>query len=286
MKKLLAIAVLFLGAMPAGASEADDCGAALNELRALYEVRSVMFKGRGSSYDVDRLIDHRIDELRDPLPSGGYRWVQWVRPSGEGPITKEGHTVQAVQNAGDPDSVEASAKEVYAVKVVVPRKRSLTKANNPVYVGTLRVTYVVDGRTRTKDLAINQWMNPDTSRTLDLNAIAEHADARLDASTAQDKVKESLVEIHMREAVSEDDPANPDYETIRVLERIHSTTDPATVDTEITALERRLFPSVDPMPMLTLLTNLRRADSLIRSKKPKEQEEGAKLMEETLARLR
>ncbi|HEU4522112.1 MAG TPA: hypothetical protein VFT12_08925, partial [Thermoanaerobaculia bacterium] len=264
----------------------NDCSSKLTHLATLYELRSLMTRSVTSSYDVQRFADRRIDELREPLREGGHRWIRWVRPSGDGPVVKREHTVLAVQSGADRDRVEAAGGHVYATTVVVPRKRSLLRENNPVWVGTAEVTYQLDGRERTKRETINQWMNPGTSRTIDLGGIADHARATLDSATNSRHAKQALVEIHLRQAVAEDDPANPAISTIRMLQRIRQEPEPVTVDAEIAAAEASLFPGTESLPLLTLLADLREADELMRSSKPEEQEKGGKLLKETLRRLR
>ncbi len=283
MKRLL-VGLLLLSTS-AFAIEPDDCRAALTHLTALYEIRSLMMKRYTSSYDVDRLIDQRLDQLREPLTGGGYRWVRWVRRDSDAPTHKEGHSVIAVSGSGS-DSFEASRDHVFVVRVVVPQKRSLFNANRPVYVGNVRINYTVNGRTRTKEEAVNNWMNPDTSRTIDLGTIADHVDVSLDASTNPKDVKQALVEIHFKQAVAEDDPANPAYSTVQALSRIRGAADPETIDTEIATIERGLFPGSDPLPILSLIADFRHADELLRSKKSEDQEKGDKLLKETLRRLR
>lgn len=286
MKHALALTLLLGFALPAAAVDVDDCKGALTHLGTLYQVRSMMMKNYTSSYDVQKFVERRMDELREPLASGGYRWVRWVRPVGEGPVAKEGHTVLAMQDRGDLDSFEATGDHVFAVRVAVPRKRSLMNANNPVWVGTVRVTYSVEGRTRTKEQAVNQWMNPDTSKTIDLGAIADRAEASADVAAAAKDVKQSLVELQFRQAVAEDDPANPAYETIRALDRVRTSADARSIDAEIATLEQTLFPGSSPMPILTLVEDLRQADELMRSSKADDQEKGNRLLKETLRRLR
>ncbi len=283
MRRLLLVLLLF--PVSAFAVETDDCRSALTHLTALYEIRSLMMKRYTSSYDVDRLIDRRLEQLREPLPGGGYRWVRWVRRDSDAPTEKRGHSVIAVKGSGS-DTFEASRDHVFAVRVVVPQKRSLFNANRPVYIGNVRINYTVNGRARSKEEPINNWMNPDTSRTIDLGAIADHVDVSLDASTNPKDVKQALVEIHFKQAVAEDDPANPAYSTIQALDRIHNSADPQTIDAEIASVERGLFPGADPLPILSLIADFRRADELIRSSKSEDQEKGDKLLKETLRRLR
>jgi hypothetical protein len=284
MKRVMGIALLMIGA-PLFAAEVNDPCSAYMQLGALYEVRALMMKPYASSYDVDNFINGRVEQLRDPLPEGGYRWVRWVRPDGDAPIDKHGHTVVAVQGSGS-DSVEASGQHAFAVRIAVPAKKSLFSRNNAVYVGNVHVSYTVNGRTRTKNEKIDQWMNPDTSRTIDLGAITDHAEASLDAATTAKNVKESLVEIHFVQAVAQDDPANPAYDTIRSLERIRRNSDAYTVDNEIAKRERELFPGAEPLPLLEIVADLHHADELLHSKKDDDREKGMKLLRETMRKVR
>ncbi len=259
--------------------ETSDCAGA-NQLVTLYQIRSMMLRGDTTSYDVDKFINKKMDEFREPLPGGGFRWVRWVRPSGDPEYDKKGHNVVAVQGSGT-DTFESSGNHTYAVRIAVPSKRSLFKANKPVYVGTVHARYTANGRERTKEETINNWMNPDTTRTIDLGAIADHVDVSLDSATAQKNIREALVEIHLLKAVPQDDPGNPNYETIVMLRRIRDSSDPYVIDEEIAKLD----PSAS-FPVYRFVRDLRRADELMRSKKEDEQEKGDKLLKETMRKLR
>jgi hypothetical protein len=274
--KRLVLAALLLTAIPVFA--ADDLCRDYVRLGALYEVRSLMMKPYASSYDVGELIGKRLETLREG-------WVRWVRPEGEAPIDKHVHTVAAVEGS-TPDSFEASGSHAFAVKIVVPAKRSLFNRNNAVYVGDVGVTYSVSGRSRTKTLPVNAWMNPDTSRTIDLEAIADHADAALQALVKPSDAKQAVVEFHFVQAVPRDDPANPAYDTIQALEHVRRSTDADTIDSEIATAERQLFPSADPLPLASIVADLRRANELMRSKKQDDYDKGEKLLKETMRRLR
>jgi len=280
MRRALLFLFTTVVAAPVFAVDFSDCGAATH-IANLYELRALMMRRYTSSSDVERWVDRRTDELREPVPDGGYRWVRYVRPTGSGPVDKKVHTVRAVNGSSDADSFEARGQHAFAVRVVVPSKRSMFKGNNPVYVGDVQIQYNNGNavpRTRTEH--INRWMQPDTSQTFDLNGIYDYVSASTQVSTDKRDANEAVAEIHFVQAVSQDDPANPAYSTIKALQRIRSTPDAATVDSEIAAVE------TDSIPMLTLLKDLRRADELMRSDKTDEQEKGNKLMRETLRRLR
>ncbi|HWS71565.1 MAG TPA: hypothetical protein VN605_05600, partial [Thermoanaerobaculia bacterium] len=212
-----------------------------------------------------------------------YRWVRWVRLEGEAPVDKHGHTVGASMSAPQPDHFEASGQHAFAVRIVVPRKRSLLSGNSAVSIGAVEIRYTADGRTKTIREQWDAQLNPDNARTIDLPVIADHVDASVEARAS--KPSESLVEIHFRQAVAQDDPANPDYPTIVALNRVRGTTSARAIDDEIAELERDLFPGSEPMPLLQIIEDLRRADDLIHSKKDADVEKGERLLKETLRRL-
>src|SRR5262245_51065739 len=115
MKRYLAAAAILISTPLL----ADDCAL----LRELYAVRAMWLKPYSTSYEVDGFIDKRLDALREPLPGGGYRWVRWVRPTGEGTFDKKLHRTKAPKSALD--SFEASGGHAYAVRIAVPAKRTL-----------------------------------------------------------------------------------------------------------------------------------------------------------------
>ena len=270
--------VLLLLPVCAFAVETNDCAVA-NQLAALYELRAVMLRS-SSSYDVGKFVDAKLDELRGPMSGGGYRWVRWARPSGSPEYDKKGHTVSAVQGSGT-DNFEASGDHIFAVRVAVPSKRSTFSGNNAVYVGTVHIRATANGRTRNMDEHIDSWMNRDTTKTIDLNMIADHVEVSLDSAAKPDRANESLVEIHLLKAAAQDDPANPNYDTITMLRKVRDSWDSDTIDDEIT----RLNPD-DTLPLYHIVRELRRADDLLHSKKDDEREKGERLMKETLRRLR
>ncbi|HEY0592968.1 MAG TPA: hypothetical protein VGF40_14440 [Thermoanaerobaculia bacterium] len=284
-RSLIALAVLAL-ALPfaARAQRADDC-AALRTLQALYEIRQLSMVAHPSSYAVDRAIETHLDRLRDPLPGGGYRWVRLTRPVGDGPVVKREHLVQADHAAGDREQFEADGSVPFAVRIVVPRKRSLTKANKELWVGTVRVRYATEGQTKTLERKIDAWLLPDNSRTIDLGVIADRAEVEVETATKSGNRGQSLVEVHFRQAVAQDDPANPNFEGVEALKRLQYSADAATIDLEIARLERQLFPGIEITPFTTIVTRLREAEALLRSEKEEEKAKGQKALAEVVRSL-
>lgn len=277
------MALLLLTLAPA--LPAQDCESDLEALQALYEIRQVALRPASSSYEMSRTIDARMDQLRGPLPDGGYRWVRFVRPAGDPPVVKREHLASGDESSRQLDSFEASADHPFAVRVTVPRKRGLFKANKEVFVGSVHIRYQRDGREREITRDINQWMSPDTSRSFDLGGIADEATVSVQSASRPNARRESMVEIHFLQAVAQDDPRNPGYETLQTLGRLRQRPDPEAIDVEIGRLERRLFPALPPLPATTLILRLREADLLMRSAKPEEQEKGRKLLEQVMILL-
>jgi hypothetical protein len=266
MKKL--ILLLLLVAVPASAIDTGDCA----RLATLYEIRSLMLKRYSSSYEVGQAIDRHLTDMRR-----GY--IIWVRRDSDAPTDKKVHKLRG---AAGTDRFESESDHAFAVRVVVPSKRSLFNGNNPVSVGGVTITYTVNGRPKTRTERIDTIMNPDTSRTFDLGVIADHVQVAVESESRS----EAVIETHFKQAVAEDDPANPQYATIQSLRRLGSSPSAYTIDNEVAAIERSMFGSSDSLPLLSIIEDLRRADDLIRSKKTDDQEKGDKLLKETLRRLR
>lgn len=279
----LFIALLLLIAPAAHAL--DDCRE-VAALDALYGVRDLLIRG-AASYTVTGAIDEALSDLREPMPGGGFRWVQYARPSGTPPTVKREHTVTAVDGKGSPDSFEASADKPFAVSIVVPKKRSLFSANTPSWIGEIEIRFTLDGEPRTRTESINAWLNPGTSRTFDLGTIADRAEVSVEAATAaKNSNGNALIEIHIRQAVEQDDPENPQYETIRALQRIRSSSSPEVLDAEIAKLEHRLFPSLHSYPFTLLIAKTRDAEALLRSEKEEDRAKGQKLLKEVVEEVK
>lgn len=257
----------------------------LAALRALYGIRQLMMEPYATSYSVTQWIDEQLDQLRDPLPSGGYRWVRFVKPTGDAPVVKREHLVNADYARGSLDTFEAEADHPFAVRIVVPRKRSLLKPNKEAYVGKVTIRYQKDGEEKVMEKQLKEWLAPDTSRSFDLGVIADRAEVAAETAARAANVKETLVEVHFRQAVAQDDPDNPNYEAITSLKRIRSSADPLTIDFEIGKLERRLFPGIDVIPFTVIGVRLREAEKLVKSDTEEDREKGKKMLAEVVKSL-
>ena len=285
MKFLSTLAVCI--ALAAPLSAIDDCAPEITTLQVFYDIRSMIIDGGASSYEISSRIEEHLETLREPLPEGGYRWVRFVKPkSGSGPVIKREHLIEAVQGEEAFDSFEAASDHVYAVKIAVPRKRSLLHSNKEAYVGTLKVRYWVDGEAKSMTRDLKQWLKPDTSKSFDIGVIADRAEAEVEAATRARNVRESLVELHFVQAVAQDDPGNPHADAVSRLKKLKNDPTPKAIDDEIARLESEAFGSSYTAPLTQIAVSLREADDLMSSDDEEERERGRTLLDETLKLLR
>lgn len=282
MSRFLLALVLGFAALPVSAADSCDEVAALN---TLYGVRDLMIRG-ASSWTITSAIDEHIERLREPMPGGGYRWIRLIRPeNGRGPYDREKHFVMS-DDESSPDIFESDAASAYAISVVVPRKRSLFRKNAESWIGDVAITCRAEGRTETKRESIRRWMRPDTSHLIDLDMIADHCHVRVESYTRTEYLDEQArVEIHIRQAVEQDDPDNPNYETVRSLHKVRSDSSTEKLDYEIARLERRLFPSLRSYPFATLLARVQEAEELLRSEEEEKRVEGKELLERVVKQI-
>ena len=279
MKVLSVLCLLILAFVPAQGIAADSCETDVHALGALYEIRDLMLSPRVSSWDVTGRIDDRLEELREPQPGGGHRWVDIVRPIGEGPVNRSEHLVHASVGDSNADLFEAASEIPYAVKIVVPRKRSMFRGNERVWIQAISIRYFIDGEAKTIEEPIERWMNPNSTRTFDLEEVAERAEVVLEVAADPEKSEQALVEVHFEQGVPRDNPENPHYPTVEVLKKLRNNLDPGSLDLEIGRIEQRLFPSASVLPLTTLIGRIREYRAALQSDEAEEKEKAPKMLE-------
>lgn len=272
----LGLALLFVPVTLSGQNVSDCDGA--GSLAALYSVRDAMVLAGSSSSAVTLKIDEQLHLLRDPLSDGSYRWVRLVRPAGEPPVVRREKVVHAIRGNDERDTFEARGTTPFAVGIVVPRKRSLLRGNNPVWIGDVRIHVEADGERESIVHPVNEWLRPDTSRSFDLGIIADSATVEVEAATNADASGAALIEVHFSQAVSQDDPLNPEAAGVLALQRIGSDPDPDVVDYEIAAMEREVLGLVRSVPYATLLARVVEAEALMRSEKEEDRVRGTEML--------
>ncbi len=281
-RALLAFALLLV---PIAAPAQESCPEDVFLLRNLYELRELMLLPSSGSWDFSERLNGQIDAIREPLGDGTYRWVDYSVPRSDGPVTRRDRLVNTADGTGDFDSLEASGTKIYAVRLVVPRKRSLFRANESLRIGMLRITTVTDGESSTREMPLDRWFSPDSSKTIDLDGIADRVTVSVAATTHAEDVGEALVEIHLLQAVPTDNPDNPHFDTLQVLRRLGSSWDPYVLELEIGRAEQRLFPEARPLPLLVVLPQLREVQRLLSSEEPADRNKAIEELSKALKSL-
>jgi len=275
--------LILILAAPLAAQPYGSCDEDVETLRVLYDLRRVMIRDGAPQYDIDRVIETNIDRLREPLPSGGHRWVRLVRPSGDGPVTKKERLIAASGTAIE--EFDSEENDVFSVRIVVPRKRSVRRANNEVWIERVIVRYETNAGKKTIERSYKQWFPPDSSKTIDLPGIAERVEVVVETRARESAVRETLVETHFRLAVPQDDPASPFAQQVALLKRLNGNANQASVELEIARTEQRVFPQLPVFPVAGISSRIRQAELLLRSEKEEERERGRRLLSEAVRML-
>lgn len=280
----LGLALLFV---PFSLSAQSDPGCTgVQSLASLHAVRDAMVASGASSYEVARTIDEQLHLLRGPQANGSYRWVLLARPAGDAPVVRREKLVHATRENEEVDTFEARAATPFSVAVVVPRKRSILRGNNAVWIGEVRIEVESEGERDSVTHAVNDWLRPDTTRTFDLGVIADSATVEIEAATDSSSSGEALVEVHFMQAVTQDDPLNPEARGVQALERIRADTDPEVVDYELAVLEREVLGATRSIPFATTLARIVEAEALMKSEKEEERTRGLEILQDVVKDLR
>lgn len=167
---------------------------------------------------IRRVADENLEMLREPRGDGSYRWanlqrIEAGRRSSDGEIVK-------VHSEAELDTIAVAGQRIYSAIISVPKRRTMFSSNNKVWVRDLVVeSEMVDGRTRTYEIPVGEWIEPEDSRTVPLEDVALKARvvARLGVQTGNTK---SAAEVTILEASLVDDPRNPYYPFVRQFKGI------------------------------------------------------------------
>lgn len=256
----------------------------LELLGALHQVRAMWLDPDVAEWQIERWIDDRIETWRGPLPDGSYQWILRGRPESE-VVKRSEHLVYG--SLDQPARIEEGDAWVYGVRVVVPRKRSLFRGNNPVWVGRITIRTRDDSGAPVEEVVpVERWFAPNTTQTWDLDAIVPRADVILEAAAEPEHRGASLVEIHFLESIERDDPSGPHYDSIQMLSEMSGWLSAERIDSEIERLESRLIPGARSVPVASVAQLLEEALTLIDSDDPEERKKAMATFVEALNLVR
>ena len=284
MKAIILIVVALLTTPVSAQDWAENLESDLELLGALHQIRAMWVDPDVAEWEIDRWIGDRIDSWRGPLPDGTHQWVLRDRPETEVTDRSE-HLVYGTR--GEPATFEDGDAWVYAVRIVVPRKRSLFRGNKRVWIERLTIRVREEGGAPTEEIIpVGRWFAPNTSQTWDLDAIVSRADVFVEAYADPENRGEALAEIHFLESVESDDPSGPHYRSIQTLSGLAGWLNAERIDGEIERVEARLIPGARSVPVALVVRHLEEALTRIDSDDPEERKKAMATFVEALNLLR
>ena len=123
-----------------------------------------------------RMIDDDIELLRGKRSDGTYAYATHDRM--EAGRKDESFSIE---DAKKPSRLELRGAWVYRLTISAPSRRMLVTRNKHVFIERIEIEYLPEGAASSKvqTLDVNGWIEPGTSRNVDLDQIARQATARV-----------------------------------------------------------------------------------------------------------
>lgn len=151
-----------------------------------------------------RIVEEDIDLLRGKRADGTYQYAQYERMD-----TNRVSDSFSVQPEKKEQVLELRGTFVYRLILNAPSRRMMVTKNKRVYVERVDIEYIPEKETAKKVQTVNlgAWIEPGTSKTIELNDIARQATARVFAH-ADESGYGNLVLTFVQGRVF-DDPTSP-----------------------------------------------------------------------------
>ena len=210
------LSAIQLGAQNAPAIPNDEKSELVtSDVRALHRIASLAPNLNDTRPVMLAIVDSDIEMLRDRRPDGTYRWAALQREEASR-VTDE-KTIERVHTEAELRHVTVTAANAYRVEVIVPPKRSLVSANNPVFVRNVIVDATAfDGKTSHHEIPINVWVNPGDSTGGPLPAIGKSVKAMVELGVESGE-KKAVATVALIQAKLVDDPTTPYYPAVKRL---------------------------------------------------------------------
>lgn len=129
-----------------------------------------------------RIINNDIEMLRGKRLDGGYDFASYERM--ESGRTSEAFSVEATDKE-KLTKLEVRGSSVYRLVIESPSRRMLVTKNRRIYIDHAAIEYIPQrgGSSLMQNVAIQAWLEPGATRTIELDDIARQATARVFART-------------------------------------------------------------------------------------------------------
>lgn len=191
-----------------------------------------------------RLVNEDLDLLRGRHADDTYDFASYerleasristsssVEPTGEDKLTR----------------IETKGDFVYRVVLDMPNRRMLVTRNRPVFVDRLEVEEIpmASSAKKTKTIDVKAWLQPGSSKVIDLDDISRHATIRLFARTEQ-KGGYGNIDVVLIQARVFDNPDSPYADAVSSAKAIQKALDHG--DTaSMRSMAQRIVADLQPM---------------------------------------
>ena len=151
-----------------------------------------------------RMINDDIELLRGKRSDGSYAYASYDRM--EAGRKEESFSIEDAKKS---TRLELRGAWIYRLVISAPSRRMLVTRNRHVFIEKIEIEYLPEGAASSKvqSLDVNGWIEPGTSRNVDLEQIARQATARVYVHADPDGY--GNIELALIEAKIFDNPDSP-----------------------------------------------------------------------------
>lgn len=153
---------------------------------------------------IKRMIEADVEALRGKRSDGSYAYATYDRME----ASRNAQSF-SIEDAKKSSRLELRGAWSYRLIVSAPSRRMLVTHNRHVFIERIEIEYLPEGATSSKvqTLDVNGWIEPGTSRNVDLDQIARQATARVYVHA--DPEGYGNIELALLEAKIFDNPDSP-----------------------------------------------------------------------------
>jgi hypothetical protein len=187
-----------------------------------------------------RMMEDDIELLRGKRSDGSYAYASHDRME-----ASRNSQSFSIDDAKKSSRLELKGSWVYRLIISAPSRRMLVTRNRHVFIEKIEIEYLPEGASSSKvqTLDVNGWIEPGTSRNVDLEQIARQATARV--TVHADPEGYGNIELAMLEAKIFDNPDSPYADAVNSAKAIVRGVDNDDVPS-IRAMAQRLANDLQP----------------------------------------
>jgi hypothetical protein len=151
-----------------------------------------------------RMMEDDIELLRGKRSDGSYAYASHDRME-----ASRNSASFSIEDAKKSSRLELKGSWIYRLVISAPSRRMLVTRNHHVFIEKIEIEYLPEGASSSKvqTLDVNGWIEPGTSRNVDLDQIARQATARVYVHA--DPEGYGNIELALLEAKIFDNPDSP-----------------------------------------------------------------------------